>query len=61
MWLNKQKLLMRCIFPLGTGCAPFRSLIEERVSQSAGGKRGFVPPAGGDIALSYSRLQTLTS
>ena len=46
---------MRCIFPLGTGCAPFRSLIEERVSQSAGGKRGFVPPAGGDIALSFSR------
>ena len=24
--------------PLGTGCAPFRSFIEERVSQSAGGK-----------------------
>ena len=46
---------MRCIFPLGTGCAPFRSFIEERVSRSAGGKLVFVPPARGDNALSYSR------
>ena len=29
---------MHRIFPLGTGCAPFRSFIEERMSQSAGGK-----------------------
>ena len=28
-------------YPVGTGCAPFRSLIEERVSQSAGGKLKF--------------------
>lgn len=49
MWLNKQTV-DALYFPLGTGCAPFRSLIEERVSQSAGGKLGFVPPVGGDIA-----------
>ncbi len=33
---------MHRIFPLGTGCAPFRSFIEERVSQSAGGKLKFM-------------------
>ena len=42
------------LFPTGTGCAPFRSLIEERVSQSAGGKLGFVLKVRGVIALRYS-------
>ena len=39
--ISQKIKLLHGIFHLGTGCAPFRSLIEDRVAQSAGGKLQF--------------------